>query len=150
VLAATAVAARTEPVTPLPTPLAHSALVTLEGATLPDALILRVRANAETAPTAVSEFSVALDGRQLPATPRADGSWRVALPPRSGAAAGKLDVTVTHDGVRELLSARIELPGSAPQASPAAGTGVHKQIVWWILNVAIVLIAALAISRRMS
>jgi hypothetical protein len=26
----------------------------------------------------------------------------------------------------------------------------HKQLAWWILNIAIVLIAAIAISRRMS
>jgi hypothetical protein len=154
-LAATAVAPRSEPVEPIPMPLAHSALVTLDGATLSDgALMLRVRPNAGAAALTVSEFLVAIDGKDAPVTARGDGSWRVSLPPRAGGAESTLDVTVTHDGIRELLRAKIALPAPAAQApAPAAGagaTGVHKQIVWWILNIAIVLIAALVISRRSS
>jgi hypothetical protein len=152
-LAATVVAPRTEPVEPIPMPLARSALLTLEGATLPDALLLRVRANAGAAPVTVSDVSVALDGKELPVTPRADGSWRVPLPSRAGSAEGLLDVTVTHDGIRELLRTKIAVPAAAaptPAAPAGGGTGVHKQIVWWILNIAIVLIAALVISRRSS
>jgi hypothetical protein len=152
-LAATVVAPRTEPLDPIPMPLAHSALLTLEGATLPDALLLRVRANAADAPVTVSDFSVAIDGKNVAVEPRADGSWRVPLPRRPGGAEGMLDVTVTHDGIRELLHSKIALPAAAAQApvAPAAGaTGVHRQIVWWILNIAIVLIAVLVISRRTS
>jgi hypothetical protein len=81
-----------------------------------------------------------------------------------GASEGTLDVTVMHDGIRELLQATIPWPkAAAPAPAPAAarapaaaptpgagGTGVHRQIVWWILNIAIVLIAALALSRRRS
>jgi hypothetical protein len=152
-LAAAVVAPRTEPIEPIPVPLAHSALLTLEGATLPDALLLRVRANPGAAAVSVSDFAVALDGKDVPVTPRADGSWRVSLPSRAGAAEGMLDVTVTHDGIRELLRTKIALPtpmAHTPAAPAAGGTGFHKQIVWWILNIAIVLIAALVISRRTS
>ena len=84
-LAVTAVAPRSEPVEPLLMPLAHSALVTLEGASLADgALLLRVRANPGTAAVTVSEISVAIDGRHVPVTARADGSWRVSVPAHSG------------------------------------------------------------------
>ncbi len=150
-------------------PLAHSALLTLEGAVVADGLILRVRSNAGATPVTVSDLSVALEGNAVAVAPGADGSWRVALPPRMGASEGTLDVTVTHDGIRELLHATIPWPKAAPPAptplataaavapdtsaapAPGAGsTGVHRQIVWWILNIGIVLIAALALSRRRS
>ena len=155
-LAVTAVAPRSEPVEPLLMPLAHSALVTLEGASLADgALLLRVRANPGAAAVTLSEFSVAIDGRDVPVTARADGSWRVSVPAHPGAAESTLDVTVTHDGIRELLRAKIAPPAAATAQTPAAASGgvasgVHRQIVWWILNIAIVLIAALALSRRRS
>jgi hypothetical protein len=153
-LAVTAVAARSEPVEPLLMPLAHSALLTLEGASLPDgALLLRVRANPGAAAVTVSEISVAIDGKDVPVTARADGSWRVSVPTHPGAADSTLDVTVTHDGIRELLRAKIAAAATAqtPAAAGGGGTsGVHRQIVWWILNIVIVLIAALALSRRRS
>jgi len=62
---------------------------------------------------------------------------------------------VTHDGIREVLRAKIAPPAAATAQTPAAAgggavSGVHRQIVWWILNIAIVLIAALALSRRRS
>jgi hypothetical protein len=147
-LAATAVAPRGEAPEPLLAPLAHSAALTLEGASVPGALILHVRPSATGSPVSVSDFAVSIDGQEMPATPRADGTWRVALPSRPAASEGKLDVAVTHDGIRELLTARIALP--APPAPEAGGSGVHNQLLWWILNIAIVLIAALAISRRSS
>jgi hypothetical protein len=152
-LAATVVAPRSEPIEPILRPLTHSTLLTLEGATLPGALLLRVRANAAATAVTVSDFSVALDGKDVPVTPRADGSWRVPLPSHPGAAEAMLDVTVTHDGIRELLKTKIALPADAvatPTTPSAGGTGFHRQIVWWILNIAIVLIAALVLSRRTS
>jgi hypothetical protein len=146
--AATPLLAETAPAAPQP--LARSSLLTLEGANTPAGLLLRVRPNSGTTPLTVSEFSVLLDGKSIPAVARTDGTWLVSLP--APAAGGQLDVTVTHDGIRELLSAKVPAhPGAA--AAPAAvtgATGVHKQIVWWILNVLIVLVAAIAISRRTS
>jgi hypothetical protein len=62
-----------------------------------------------------------------------------------------LAVTVGHDGIRELLEGKFT-PAAA--AAPASGLsalgGNHKQLLWWILNIGIVLVAAIAISRRMS
>jgi hypothetical protein len=152
-LAVTAVAPRTELVEPILMPLAHSALVTLEGATLADgALLLRVRANPGAAAVTVSDVSVAIDGKDVSVTARADGSWRVSVPAHPGAPDSTLDVTVTHDGIRELLRAKIAPPAAAqaPAAATGGASGVHRQIVWRILNIAIVLIAALALSRRRS
>jgi hypothetical protein len=42
---------------------------------------------------------------------------------------------------------------TAAAAAPAAAGGplhAHQQLLWWILNITIVFIAAIAISRRMS
>lgn len=133
-------------------PLAHSSLLRLEGASTAAGLTLRVRPTDAAAPVAISEFSVLLDGKSVPAAPRPDGTWFVSRAP-GVAAPAQLEVTVTHDGIRELLTARLAPADSGAAAAPAAGagaSGVHKQIVWWILNVLIVLVAAIAISRRTS
>jgi hypothetical protein len=147
-LAATAVAPRGVAPEPILAPLAHSTALTLEGASVPGALILRVRASAAGTPLNVSDLAASIDGKEMPATLQADGAWRVALPGHPGASEARLDVAVTHDGIRELLTAKVAL--SAPTAPQSGGAGVHNQLVWWVLNIAIVLIAALAISRRTS
>jgi hypothetical protein len=148
ILALTVAGPHLGPPDPIPAPLAHSALVTLEGAVAPGALLFRVRANSPGTALNVSNFQVQLDGRPLPVTARADGSWRVPLPAAT-TGDGKLEVTVTHDGIREVLAAQVALPDAGSSAAAKAGSGIHNQMLWWILNIAIVLIAALAISRRM-
>jgi hypothetical protein len=147
-LAATAVAPRGAASEPVLAPLAHSTALTLEGASVPGALILRVRPSAAGTPVSVSDLAVSIDGKEMPAAPQADGAWRIALPGHPAASEGRLDVAVTHDGIRELLTAKVAL--SAPNAPQSGGAGVHNQLLWWVLNIAIVLIAALAISRRSS
>ena len=59
----------------------------------------------------------------------------------------------THDGIREVLSGTLPPTATGGAAANAGRTGVlgaHKQLAWWILNITVVLIAALAISRRAS
>jgi hypothetical protein len=137
------------------TPIAHSAQLTAEGAVAAGTLILRVQRAAGRAPLTGAALAVSIDGRSLPATALADGSWVVQLHDLPSAGAGKLDLVVTHDGVRELLSGT--LPGAAASGRSSAPDGAasrsfarHKQLLWWILNIAIVLIGAIAISRRRS
>jgi hypothetical protein len=138
-------AASAAPEAPL-APLAHSAALTLEGARVPGALIVRVRASNPASRATISGLSAALDGQALAVSARADGSWRLSLPPAPASGPGQLEVRISHDGITELLSA--QLPAAAAQESP--GSGIHNQLFWWVLNIAIVLIAALAISRRTS
>ena len=150
-LAFTAPGLHLGPPDPIPAPLTHSALLTLEGAAAPGVLVLRVRSNTPGSVLSVSDFRVVLDGKELPVTARADGAWRAPLPADAAAGAGQLEVRVTHDGVTEVLNAQVALANAAaPAASPGVLAGAHKQIVWWVLNIAIVLIAALVISRRTS
>lgn len=135
-----------------PAPIAHSALVTLEGAPTATGLTLRVRPRSAAGPLNISEIAVTLDGRAQTVTARADGGFDVALTPAARAGAGQLEVTVAHDGIREVLSGHLA-PGAGGTAAPAgsgAGSASRKQLWWWALNIAIVLIGAIAISRRMS
>ena len=137
---------------PPPVPVAHSAQLTLEAAASPTSLTLRVRPSAAQPPLQIKGLTVSLDGRALPAQALPDGVWTVPLAGVGASPAARLDVTVEHDGIRELLSGRIALPGAGgPSGGAAHGLlRSHQQLAWWILNIAIVLIGAIAISRRMS
>jgi hypothetical protein len=135
------------------TPLARSALVSAEAARAADALTLRLRAvRAEQALT-VSDLAVAIDGRSYAAERRPDGTWTVSLAGLPAHSPGRLELVVAHDGLREVLNGTLP---AAPAAPGAALTGAanalreHKQLAWWILNVVVVLIGVLALSRRMS
>jgi hypothetical protein len=134
------------------TPLAHSALVTVDGVVTAETLVLRVRRTADQQPLAGVQLTVTAGGRSLPVTARPEGTFGVPVKdlPR---APGGLSIEVSHDGVREVLEA--QLPGSPAAAPPAqvrgvASTLIHKQMSWWILNIVIVLIGVIAVSRRMS
>ncbi len=128
--------------------IARSSLLTVSGTAEPSGLRLWVRRTAEQAPLVVTEFATAIDGKAATATRTPDGAWSVPL---GGLSAGEhhLSITVAHDGIHELLEGKF-----TPAAVPAAGIvglgGNHKQMLWWILNIGIVLVAAIAISRRMS
>ena len=148
-LAASAAVPHFGPVDPIPAPLAHSAQLTLDGVSTRGALILRVR-GPQGSPVDPGQVTVAVDGKELPANPRADGTLYVPLPAGTTAAVVQLDVTITHDGIRELLSARLPVEAGAPaEAAQPGGSGVHSQLLWWALNIAIVFIAVLVLSRRM-
>jgi hypothetical protein len=134
------------------TPLARSTLVTVDGVVTADTLVLRVRRTADQQPVPGAELSVTVDGRSIPVAARPEGTWGVPARdlPRPPA---KLSIVVAHDGVREVLEA--QPPGAAAAPPPAEGRGVastliHKQMSWWILNILIVLIGVIAVSRRMS
>jgi hypothetical protein len=147
-------AALAQPAAPLLAPLAHSALLAVDAAPAAGGLTLRVRrATAETL-LQVTDVAVTIDGQSAPATLRSDGTWFVPRPAGAQDAGKTLAVTVGHDGIHELLSGRLAVaasaPGSGTSGAASALSSSHKQLAWWILNIVIVLIAAIAISRRMS
>ncbi|MBV8497464.1 MAG: hypothetical protein JO361_11835 [Gammaproteobacteria bacterium] len=149
-----------------PAPVAQSPLVSLVAEGSAAGFTLELRRTAGTAPLVVTALTVSVDGERLPATRNADGSWSVAWPRAGAHRPGHLEVVAAHDGIRELLSGT--LPASAIAGGGASGTrgasgtggagstGVaglwrdHKQLAWWVLNIGVVLIAAIALSRRMS
>src|SRR6516162_10259418 len=149
-LAALAVgAAVAQPAGPPLAPLAHSALIAVEAAPASGGLALRVRRATGQPPLVVDDLSVTIDGRSEPATARPDGSWFAARPAGAQDAGKTLEVTVGHDGIHEVLRGRLAAAASAPGsatsgAASALRNSSHKQIAWWILNIVIVLIAAIA------
>jgi hypothetical protein len=151
--ASTAGAAGAQPAAPQFAPLAHSALLAVDAAPAAGGLTLRVRRAGGETPLAVSDLAVSIDGKSEPATARSGGSWFVPRPAGAQDAGKTIEVTVGHDGIHEVVSGRL----AAPAATGAAGSGARavmssgrKQLFWWILNIAIVLVAAIAISRRTS
>jgi hypothetical protein len=129
--------------------VAHSAQLTLEASVSPQGATLRLRPRTAGAAPLITEVSVSLDGASEPVKAQADGSWFVPLPAPRAAHDGRLDVYVVHDGIREVLSGTLSAaPGAAAGGSPLGI--VHKQLAWWVLNIVIVLIGVVALSRRMS
>lgn len=139
---------------PVFVPLARSTLVTVGATTDAGTLILRVARTRDEAPLTGAQLQVTLDGHSLPVKLRPDGTWEAPL----GALAsgpGTLEVIVAHDGVREMLTGQLPgAPAAAAAARGAAGSAAsllaHKQLAWWILNILVVLIGVIAVSRRMS
>lgn len=126
--------------------LGRSAQVVMQGERTANGLAVRF-ARPDGAALAVSAVSASVDGRHLNGTREADGSWGFGPLP---AGDGRLEVIVDHDGIRELLSGSLPGSSAAAAAAPAGMARDHKQLLWWILNIGIVLIAVLAVSRRMS
>lgn len=147
------------PAAPAYLPVAHSALLTVDGAVAAQTLLLRVRRAQDQQPVAGAELAVTIDGRSVRATARPDGTWAATLPELPAASPGRMEIVVAHDGVREVLDGQLPRsgapPASAADQAPSGGAGflatlMHKQASWWILNVLIVLIGVIAVSRRMS
>ena len=131
-------------------PVAHSALVTVEGVVTSDTLVLRALRTADRQPLTGAELTVSVDGRGVPVTPRPEGTWSVPLKGLTTKPGG-LSIVVAHDGLREVLEGQLPGSGAAPpQPGNTASTLIHKQMAWWVLNVVIVLIGVIAVARRMS
>ena len=153
-MACVAGAAVAQPAAPAVAPLAHSSLLAVDAASAAGGLTLRVRRAAGAAPLLVSDVAVSIDKQSEAATQRPDGSWFVPRPQGSQDAGKSIEVTIGHDGIHEVLSGRLaSSPGDSGPARSGEGGAMsssHKQLIWWILNIAIVAIAAIAISRRTS
>jgi hypothetical protein len=128
-------------------PIAHSALLTIDATETDDSLTLRIRHVTDQTPVNSPDVTLSVDGKNVPLAPQADGTYVASAKDLRGNGERVLDIVVGHDGIREILTGKL----AAPEASPTASLlREHKQMAWWILNIAVVLIAAIALSRRMS
>jgi hypothetical protein len=91
---------------------------------------------------------VTVDGKNQPLTVEPQvGDF--LLPTKDlGEGERQLDITVAHDGIREILTGKV----AVPKAGGLTGSwdSGRKQMAWWVLNIAVVLIAVLAFSKRSS
>ena len=129
--------------------VARSAQLTLEASGAQEGVTLRLLPRTPGAAPDITEVSVSLDGASAPVKAQADGSWFVPLASARAAQGGKLDVYVVHGGIREVLSGTLSAATGGAVGGGALGI-VHKQVAWWVLNLVVVLIGVLALSRRMS
>ena len=123
-------------------------LLNINASVVPDGLMLHILHASNQVPIDGRDVTVTIDGKNQPLTVEPEvGNFLV---PTKGLGDGErqLDITVAHDGIREILTGKVALP----KASSFTGSwdSSHKQMAWWVLNIAVVLIAVLAISKRSS
>ena len=127
--------------------VASSALLTLSAAPADHGLSLEVTRNSDHRPLATQgSVTVTLDGHNVPVTAQSDGTYLVSTSVESGGA-HTLGVVVSHDGIRELLTGTVTVPQQQQRGMIDELEG-HGMSAWWVLNIAVVLIAVIVISRR--
>ena len=131
--------------------IARSALLAVEGTAADDELQLKILHASNGTPVESGDVTVTVDGKTETVTRVSPGIYAVPVNELRGDgsndAAKDIDIVVAHDGIREILSSKV----AVAQAPSAGGLlGDHKQFAWWILNIVIVLIAGIAITRRKS
>jgi hypothetical protein len=139
-------AADAPPAVPQTIPVAHSALLTINATATPDGLALHVLHAGNQIPIDGRDVTVAIDGKNQPVTAEPEGTFLLSTK-GLGEGERQLDITVAHDGIREILTGKVALPETSSASDLWRD---HKQMAWWVLNIAVVLIAVLAISRRSS
>ena len=128
-------------------PLAKSALLAVDATPDHDALTLHIRRLSDQRDLLSDDVKVTIDGKTATVTRQTDGSYEIGSAELSTDTPHDIELIVPHDGIRELLSGTVKLPAAR---SGGGLLGEHKQIAWWILNIVVVLIAVIAISRRKS
>jgi len=124
--------------------IAHSALLAVDGSSDDGKLNLHIRRVKDQSLVSGDDVTVTVDGKSEPIT-RAGEAYQIAAASVQGGSAHDIEILVGHDGIREVLSGKVSLPETSSAGSLLRD---HKQVAWWILNIVIVLIAAIAISRR--
>jgi len=127
------------------TVVARSALLTLSAAPANHGLSLQVaRVSDHRLIVGPGRVTVTLDGHKVPVMAQPDGTYLISTRAQSGGA-HSLDVVVSHDGIRELLTGTVTVPQQRSALDVLEG---HGMFAWWVLNIAVVLIAVIVISRR--
>jgi hypothetical protein len=128
----------------VPAVIAHSALLDVEATVKADVLQISIRRVADKSLVNSGDITVAIDGKNEPVTHERGTIYEVAVNDLRGEGVKDVDVTVAHDGIREILSGKVSL-AEAPAGSLL---GDHKQVAWWVLNIVIVVIAVSVFSRK--
>lgn len=144
--AAGAAADSTPPVAAIP--VAHSALLTVDATRTDEGVALHIKHASNQIPIDGQNVTVSVDGKQHPVVPQPEGTFLLSTKDLTGDGERQLDIVVAHDGIREVLTGNITLPKVGSAAADLWHD--HKQMAWWVLNIAVVLIAVLAISNRSS
>ena len=137
-----------DPTPPAPAiPVAHSALLTIDATHTDDGVALHIKHAGNQIPIDGRDVTVSVDGKSQPLTAAPEGTFLLSTKNLAGDGERQFDIVVAHDGIREILTGKVIVPKVGATLDLWRD---HKQMAWWILNVAIVLIAVMAFSRRQS
>ena len=145
-LARAALAADPTPPTPA-IPVAHSALLSIDATLTDDGLALHIKHAGNQIPIDGRDVTVSVDGKSQAVTAAPEGTFLLSTKNLAGDGERQFDIVVAHDGIREILTGKVIVPKVGATLDLWRD---HKQMAWWILNIAIVLIAVMAFSRRQS
>ena len=125
--------------------VASSALLTLTVTPADHALSLQVsRTSDHRLIAGPGNVTATLDGHSVLLAARPDGAYLLSTAGEVGGTHA-LGVIVSHDGIRELLTGTVSLPQQRNLLESLQG---HGMSAWWVLNIVVVLIAVIIISRR--
>lgn len=128
--------------------IARSALLTLDAIPTDDTVAFRVRRLSDHSIVSSDDVTLSLDGKNESFSRDTAGDYVLPRSDLDGSTPHTVQMVIGHNGIREVLAGPVALPQAS--AGGASLLSRHKQMAWWILNIAIVLIAALALSRRKS
>jgi hypothetical protein len=128
----------------VPAVIAHSALLDVEATAKADVLQISVRRVADKSLVNTDDITVTVDAKNEPVSHERGTIYEIAVNDLRGAGVKDVDVTVAHDGIREILSGKV----SVAEPTTESLLRDHKQVAWWILNIVIVLVAVMAFSRK--
>jgi hypothetical protein len=127
--------------------VAHSAQLLVAASESHDAVSFWIRRASDKKLIDGKDVTVSIAGKNQVVTHRTDGSYSIPTDELSGKEAKPVELIVGHDGIRELLE------GQLPPPAETSGTGLlggHNQLAWWIINIGVVLIGVIALSRKKS
>ena len=131
--------------TPPPIPVGHSALLTINATVQPDGLALHILHAANQIPIDGRDVTVTIDGKNQPLTVEQEVGTFLLPTKDLGEGERQLDITVAHDGIREIVSGKVAIPKTSGFGTLDSS---RKQMLWWVLNIGVVLVAVLAFSNR--
>jgi hypothetical protein len=127
--------------------IAHSALLLADATVADDTLYLRLRNAKNQLVIQTNDLTFSVDGKPQTAKAQADGTYAIPLDALKGTGERNVEIIVGHDGIREILANKI---AALDARSTGLSLGGHNQLAWWILNIAVVLVGVLALSRKKS
>jgi hypothetical protein len=128
--------------------VARSAQLTLEAAESADTVTFWIRRAADKKLLDGKDIVVSIGGRNQSLTGHSDGSYTFPTDDLRGKEPKAVEMIVGHDGIREILDGQLPPPPEKPSITGMLGG--HGQLAWWIINIGVVLIGVIALSRKKS
>lgn len=127
--------------------LAHSAQLTVDAQETTDSVTLWIRRAADKKVVDTKDVTVSIAGKNQVVTRRTDGSFSFPTDDLRGKDVKPVQLIVGHDGIRELLDGQLPPP---PEGITSGLLGSHNQLWWWVINIGVLFIGVLALSRKKS